>query len=71
MTSSCRTEENKESHEKDVAKWKKTHDSLLEILQQCSEYVHDEGLLNEEQLHKYHMSGTQIYSSFQGPSSSL
>ncbi|XP_071808214.1 NACHT domain- and WD repeat-containing protein 1-like isoform X2 [Asterias amurensis] len=50
------TEENKEAHEKDVAKWKKTHDSLLEILQQCSEYVHDEGLLNEEQLHKYHMS---------------
>ncbi|XP_022109801.1 NACHT domain- and WD repeat-containing protein 1-like isoform X1 [Acanthaster planci] len=53
------SEENKEAHEKDVAKWKKTHDSLLEILQQCSEYVHDEGLLNEEQLHKYHMSAIE------------
>lgn len=52
-----RNPENAEVHEKDVNKWKKIHDSILEILQQCAEYVHDEGLLNEEQLHKYHVSG--------------
>ena len=40
-----------------MSKWKKTHDSLMEMLQQSSEYVHDEGLLNEEELHKYHISG--------------
>ncbi|XP_063968859.1 protein qui-1-like [Lytechinus pictus] len=51
--------ENKEHNEKDLAKWKKAHDALLEILQQCAEYVHDEGLLNEEQLHKYHMSALE------------
>lgn len=51
--------ENAELHEKDVNKWKKIHDSILEILQQCAEYVHDEGLLNEEQLHKYHVSALE------------
>lgn len=51
--------ENSELHEKDVNKWKKIHDSILEILQQCAEYVHDEGLLNEEQLHKYHVSALE------------
>ncbi|XP_072165436.1 NACHT domain- and WD repeat-containing protein 1-like [Diadema setosum] len=51
--------ENKELNEKDLLKWKKAHDALLEILQQCAEYVHDEGLLNEEQLHKYHMSALE------------
>lgn len=58
----CRSPENKELNEKDLSKWKKAHDALLEILQQCAEYVHDEGLLNEEQLHKYHMSGMYMSS---------
>ncbi|XP_070545412.1 protein qui-1-like [Ptychodera flava] len=53
------SEENKEVHEKDVASWKKTHDTLQELVQQCSEYAFDEGLINEDELLKYYMSALE------------
>ncbi|XP_006814909.1 NACHT domain- and WD repeat-containing protein 1-like [Saccoglossus kowalevskii] len=51
--------ENKELQEKDRLQWKKTHETLLELLQQCSEYAFDEGLINEDEVHKYYMSGLE------------
>ncbi|XP_071953424.1 NACHT and WD repeat domain-containing protein 2-like [Antedon mediterranea] len=53
------TDENKEQHEKDVTRWRKTYESLLDILQQSSEYIHDEGLVKEKELQKYHMSALE------------
>ncbi|XP_077999411.1 NACHT domain- and WD repeat-containing protein 1-like [Glandiceps talaboti] len=53
------SEENKELRDKDIAQWKKTHETLRELLQQCSEYAFDEGLINEEELNKYDMSGLE------------